>query len=96
MTSPQPRRTSRIEARVTPERLSILRRAAEIEGRSLSDFVVAAAQDAAEQTIRKSHILQLSLADQERLAEILERPPAKSPALDRALAAHRELIREGR
>ena len=37
-----------LEARITREALAVVRRAAEIQGRSVSDFVVAAAQEAAE------------------------------------------------
>ena len=39
-------RTARLEARISPEALAIVRRAAELQGRSVSDFVVAAAQEA--------------------------------------------------
>jgi hypothetical protein len=39
-------RSARLEARIAPEALAIVRRAAELEGRSLSDFMVAAAQEA--------------------------------------------------
>ncbi len=45
--SQKPVRTSRIEARITPDALKVVRRAAEIQGRSVSDFVVAAAQEVA-------------------------------------------------
>jgi uncharacterized protein (DUF1778 family) len=87
-------RTSRIEARIAPEALAAVRRAAEIQGRSVSDFDVAAAQEAAERTIEQTQILRLSLADQERVADLLLNPPKPSAALDRAFAAHRELIRD--
>ena len=43
LSSTEPPRTSRIEARIAPEALAVVRRAAEIQGRSLSDFMVAAA-----------------------------------------------------
>ena len=36
------KRSERIEARITPDGLAILREAAELEGRSLSEFVVSA------------------------------------------------------
>jgi uncharacterized protein (DUF1778 family) len=36
-------RTARFEARMTPEVLAVLKRAAELQGRRVSDFVVAAA-----------------------------------------------------
>src|SRR5690606_16742878 len=40
-------RTARVEARLSPEAQAIVKRAAEIQGRSVSDFVVSAAQEAA-------------------------------------------------
>jgi uncharacterized protein (DUF1778 family) len=56
-------RTARIEARITPAALAIVRRAAEIQGRSVSDFVVAAAQEAASRTIQETEIIRLSVED---------------------------------
>ena len=47
-------RTARIEARIAPEALAVVRRAAEIQGRSISDFVVAAAQEGAQKRLLKS------------------------------------------
>jgi hypothetical protein len=37
-------RTARVEARVSPEVLAVVKRAAELQGRSVSDFVVDAAR----------------------------------------------------
>jgi uncharacterized protein (DUF1778 family) len=87
-----PIRAARIEARIAPDVLSTVKRAAEITGRSVSDFVVAAARDLAERTIEQTQVIRLSVADQERVAELLARPPAPNPALNKALAAHRKLI----
>ena len=89
-----PSRTARIEARIAPDTLAAVKRAAEIAGRSVSDFVVDAARAAAERTIAETQIIRLSLADQQRVAALLARPPNSSPALDRAMEAHRSLIRE--
>ena len=90
---PQPAsRSARIEARIAPDILAAVKRAAEIEGRSVSDFVVDAARHAAERTIEDSQIIRLSLADQERVAAVLMAAPKSSAALDRAMAAHRSLI----
>ena len=92
---PQPStRSARIEARVAPDILAAVRRAAEIEGRSISDFVVEAARHAAERTIADAQIIRLSLADQERIADLLARGPKPSAALDRAMAAHDVMIRK--
>lgn len=85
-------RAARIEARIAPDVLLAVKRAAEIQGRSVSDFVVAAARDAAERTIEQTQILRMSLADQERMADLLAHPPAPNAAMKRAFAAHRSLI----
>jgi uncharacterized protein (DUF1778 family) len=85
-------RTARLEARISPDVLAAVKRAAEIEGRSVSDFVVDAARHAAERTIEEAQIIRLSLADQMRVAAVLAAPPPPSAALDRAMEAHRALI----
>ena len=85
-------RTARLEARISPDVLAAVKRAAEIEGRSVSDFVVDAARLAAERTIEETQIIRLSLADQMRVAAVLAAPPAASAGLDRAMEAHRSLI----
>ncbi len=85
-------RTSRIEARIAPEALITVKRAAELQGRSVSDFVVAAAQEAANRAIEEAQIIRLSLEDQRAFAEAILNPPEPTPALRRAFARHRELI----
>jgi uncharacterized protein (DUF1778 family) len=87
-------RTARIEARIAPEALVIVKRAAELQGRSVSDFVVAAAQDAARKTIEETQIIRLSIEDQRAFAAAILDPPAPSAALVRAAEAHRRLIRD--
>lgn len=64
-------RQARLEARTTPEVLAIVKHAAGIEGRSLTNFVVAAAMAAARQTIEQTEIIRLSSADQVRFFEAL-------------------------
>lgn len=85
-------RTSRIEARIAPEALAVVRRAAEIQGRSISDFVVAAAQDAARKTVAEVEVIQLSREAQEKFASMLLNPQPPSDALLRSLERHRALI----
>lgn len=89
-------RTMRIEARIAPEALRIVKRAAEIQGRSVSDFIVTAAQEAAQRAIAEAHLIRLSVEDQTRFAELLLDPPEPSPALKRAREAHGQLVRESR
>jgi uncharacterized protein (DUF1778 family) len=89
-------RTARIEARIAPDALAIVKRAAEIQGRSVSDFVVAAAQEAANRTIEQTQIIRLSLEDQRAFVKAILDPPDPTPALRRAFRRHRELIKESR
>jgi uncharacterized protein (DUF1778 family) len=94
--SQQPIRTARIEARIAPDALAIVRRAAEIQGRSVSDFVVAAAQEAAERTIERTEMIRLSVEGQRAFAQAILNPPKPSAGLKKAAKAHRRLIREVR
>jgi uncharacterized protein (DUF1778 family) len=87
-------RSARIEARIAPDTLAVVRRAAELQGRSVSDFVVAAAAEAANRMIEQTQIIQLSVADQQAFVAAILDPPPPSAALRRAAAAHRRLVVE--
>jgi uncharacterized protein (DUF1778 family) len=87
-------RTARLEARITGEALALVRRAAEIQGRSVSDFVVAAAREAAERTVTEIEVIRLSRKAQERFVDLLLNPPEPTPALRKAFGRHRKLIGE--
>jgi uncharacterized protein (DUF1778 family) len=92
MTTQEPTRTARVEARIAPDSLAVVRRAAELQGRSISDFLVAAALKDAHQTIEDAQIVRLSVDDQQRFADLLLNPPALAPAMKRALKARKRLI----
>lgn len=92
MSTSDPNRTARIEARIAPDVLALVRRAAEIQGRSVSDFLVTAALKDAERTIEDAQIIRLSIEDQQRFAELLLNPPPLAPAMKRALKARKRLI----
>jgi uncharacterized protein (DUF1778 family) len=85
-------RTARIEARIAPGALRIVKRAAELQGRSVSDFVVAAAREVAHRTLDEARVIRLSLKDQQRFVDLLLKPPALAPAMKRAKKAHARLI----
>ena len=92
MTTPASTRTARVEARIAPDALAVVRRAAELQGRSISDFLVAAALKDAHQTIEDAQIIRLSVDDQHRFAELLLDPPPLAPAMQRALKSRKRLI----
>jgi len=84
--------TSRLEARITPDVHALLKRAAEIQGRTLTDFVVAAADEAACRAIEQTEIIRLSAEDQRQIAEAIINPPEPGPALLKAARRYRELF----
>jgi len=90
---PAPASTARLEARISPELHALLKRAAELQGRTMTDFVVTAVQEAAQRAIQQAEIIRLSLADQECFAQALLSPPKPAPALKRAFARRRKLLR---
>jgi uncharacterized protein (DUF1778 family) len=70
----------------------MLKRAAEIQGRTMTDFVVSAVQEAAQRAIEQAEVVRLSQADSQRFAEALLSPPQPSPALERAFERRRRLV----
>ena len=86
--------TARLEARISKELHTTLKRAAELQNLTMTDFIITAVQEAAQNAIERTEIIRLSLADQERFAQALIAPPEAAPALKRAFARHRKLIAE--
>ncbi|CAM5779174.1 DUF1778 domain-containing protein [Ottowia pentelensis] len=85
--------TARLEARISTELHAQLKRAAELQGRTMTDFVVAAVQQAAQQAIQQSSVIQLSVRDQELFAQALLEPARPASALKRAFKRQRDLMR---
>lgn len=83
---------ARLEARLPASVYALLKRAAELKGRSITDFVVSAAQDAALRVIEDDGIIRLSGEDQARFAQALLNPPEPNAALKRAVRQHRKDI----
>ena len=84
--------SARLEARLPANVHTLLKRAAKIQGRSLTDFVVAAAHDAARRAIEGAEVVRLSAQDQRRIAHALFNPPTPAPALRRAFQHRRKLF----
>ena len=85
-------KVARLETRVSLELMEVLRRAAELQDRTLTDFVVGAAQEAARKVIAEADVVRLSLADQKQFAAALINPPKPNAALKRAFAQRRKLF----
>lgn len=85
--------TARLEARISTDLHTMLKRAAELQGRTMTDFVVSAVQDAAQRAIEQAEVIRLSMADQQCFAQALLLPPAPVPALERAFTHRNKLLR---
>ena len=68
---------------------SLLQRAAVLSGRTLSEFVVASAQDAARRVIAEHESIRLSREEQSAFVQALLQPPAPNARLKRAAEAYR-------
>lgn len=84
--------SARLEARISTDLHSLLKRAAELQGRTMTDFVVAAVQEAARSAVDQAEVIRLTMSDQESFAKALLSPPKANPALKRAFARRRKLV----
>ena len=74
------RKEERLEARVTPTQKRLIERAAALRGTSVTEFVVASAQEAATSTIRDSEVLVLRDEAREVFINAILNPPAPNKA----------------
>jgi uncharacterized protein (DUF1778 family) len=84
--------SARIDARLPQSVLDLIKRAADMQGRAVSDFVVTSAREAAEQAIEKQSMIQLSLAEQKRFAKGLNAPVKPNAAMRKAAKLHERLV----
>lgn len=82
-------RGARLEARVSHKQKDLLQRAAALSGRTLSEFVVASAQEAAARVIQEHDTIRLSQIEQTAFVKALLSPPMPSPRLRKAAAAYK-------
>ena len=82
-------RGARLEARVSSAQKALFQRAAQLSGRTISDFVVASAQEAATKLIQAHEHIVLSRAEQAAFVQALLEAPAPSARLRRAAKAYK-------
>ena len=74
-------RDQRLEARIAPMQKQLIERAARMQGRTVTDFVVTALQEAARKAIEENSSWQLSVEQQRAFVEALMDPPAPNRKL---------------
>jgi uncharacterized protein (DUF1778 family) len=76
-------RSSRLGLRATPEQEAILRKAAEVKNKSLTEFILESACSAAEQTLLDQRLFLVTEDRHRTLLELLDRPESENPGLAR-------------
>ncbi|MBK5968779.1 MULTISPECIES: type II toxin-antitoxin system TacA family antitoxin [Thiorhodovibrio] len=74
-------RSSRLGLRATPAQEAVLRRAAEVAHKSLTDFILDAAYQAAEQTLLDQRLFMVSGNQYQALLDMLDRPETDNQKL---------------
>jgi len=93
MAAPNPSKTiARLEARISPETKALLQKAADLEGRTLTDFVVSTVQAEAHRVIEQHQTLKLSLEDSQDFVAVLLDPPSPNEALKAAVLRHQQVL----
>jgi len=82
----------RVEARVTSETKALLSRAAAIQGRSVTDFMVQSTVEAALRVIREHEYLDFSQRDRMAFVEAVLHPASPGERLKRAAQRHRKTL----
>jgi len=83
-------RSERLEARMTAEQRSLIERAAALQGRSVTDFVLTSVQDAARRAIEEHSQLTLSVRDSEAFVDALLNPKPVNNRLRDTVRRYRE------
>lgn len=83
---------ARLEAKVNFDIYQLLKQAAAISGRTLTDFVVSVAYEEAKKTISEHQVLNLTLRDQALLMESLNNPPKPNQSMQNALDLYQDYL----
>lgn len=79
----------RFDARLDEDQKTLIQRAADLEGRTMTDFVLHSAKIAAEHTIQKRAMLILSARDTEAFVDAILNPPEPGAVLRAAARAYK-------
>jgi len=88
------RKRSRLEARISAEEKELFKRAADLQGCSLTEFVLRSAQEAARKAVREHQMMSLTARDTEVFVKALLKPPAPGEKLKRAAERYKKFMGE--
>ena len=82
----------RFDARLDENQKTLIQRAADLEGRTMTDFVLHSAKIAAERTIQERAMMILSVRDTETFVNAILNPPEPGPVLRAAARAYKSHV----
>jgi uncharacterized protein (DUF1778 family) len=91
-TKTHPTSSARLEARIGQDAKALIQKAADLEGRTLTDFVVASVQAAAYKVIEQHQTLKLSIKDSEAFVDSILNPPQPNEALKSAALRYKQTM----
>lgn len=83
----------RLEARISPTQKRLFQQAAALQGRTLTDFVIASVHEAAVRTVEQMHAIRLTAEESQNFAKALLNPREPNDRLK--AAARRYMARVG-
>jgi uncharacterized protein (DUF1778 family) len=81
-----------LEARISRDQKALFRRAAELQGRTLTDFVIASVHEAAVRTIKEMQTIRLNAEESRAFAEALLKPREPNARLKAAAERYLKVL----
>src|SRR3954454_24581134 len=82
----------RFDARLNQQQKLLIQKAADLEGRTMTDFVLHSAQAAAERTIEERAMLILSTRETEDFVDAILQPAEPGPVLQTAVRHYKNVL----
>lgn len=88
------KQSARLEARVDPELKARWQQAADLEGRTLTDFIISSMQASADKVIERHQRMKLNQQDSRIFVETIMNPPEPNARLIEAGKKYQEMMGE--
>ncbi len=89
-----PTKAYRFDARMNEEQKMLIQRAADFEGRTMTEFVIRSAQEAAKRTLQDRSMLVLNVRATETFVDAILNPAEPGPVLRAAARKYKSIVGE--
>ncbi|MDO8669863.1 MAG: DUF1778 domain-containing protein [Dehalococcoidia bacterium] len=86
------KKTERFEQRSTSAVRDLIERAADLSGRSVSDFIISSAEAAARETVHTYQVIQMTTAGTANFVQAFLNPPSSSERMEVEARRYMELV----